>query len=326
MTRLFQANNPYNAFLLLIYGLLLKLPMFMQPVVPVVRSSEALAYRSFMQWMQSWVGNFPVVYAILAFVLIYVQAISLNRIANDKRLFQRPNYLVGMSYLLVSSLFADWNTLSAPLLVNTLVIWLWSKTISLYTNPNPRTLLFNLGFGVGLASFIFFPAIFLLLLVYAGLMIARPVRLAEWVMATLGFIAPYYFWLSGLFLTDRWGKYPLPGLGIEMPPLMQSPWMLAAVLLVAMWGLIGLGQIRVQRSRQVVQIRKAWSVSLVYGLLALVLPFINPSRDFAAWDLLAPVIALAFAGAFLYVRRGWIGNWMHVILVAFVLLFSYVLR
>ena len=326
MTRLFQANNPYNAFLLLIYGLLLKLPMFMHPVIPVVRSGDALAYRSFMGWMQSWAGSFPVIYSLLAFVLMYVQAISLNRIASDKRLFQRPNYLVGMSYLLISSLFSDWNILSAPLLVNTVLIWIWSKTMSLYTDPNPRTLLFNLGFSVGIASFVFFPSIFLMLLVYAGLMIARPVRLAEWIMATFGFLAPYYFWLSWLFLTDRWGKYPLPGLGMDIPQLMQSAWMLAAVVLVALWVLIGLGQIRSQRSRQVVQIRKAWSVSLVYGLLALVLPFVNPSRDFAAWDLLAPVIALTFAGAFLYVRRGWISNWMHLIFVAFVLLFSYVLR
>lgn len=326
MTRLFQANNPYNAFLLLVYGLLLKLPMFLDPEKPALRADDALAYRWLVDFMQPWAGKLPVFYSLLAFLLIYVQAISLNRIANDKRLFQRPNYLVGMAYLLVSSLFADWNYLSAPLLVNTLMIWLWSKTISLYSDPNPRTLLFNLGFGVGLASFIFFPAVFMLLLVYVGLMVARPIRLAEWLMVTLGFMAPYYFWLSILFLTDRWGKYPLPGLEVDMPPLIQSGWMLAAVFVVVVWALVGVTQIRFQRSRQVVQIRKAWTVSLFYGLLAVVLPFINPSRDFAAWNLLAPVASLAFTGAFLYTRRAWIATWMHLILVGFVLLFSYVLH
>ena len=38
---------------------------------------------------------------------------------------QKNNYLPAMSYLLITSLFIDWNILSAPLVINTLLIWVW---------------------------------------------------------------------------------------------------------------------------------------------------------------------------------------------------------
>jgi hypothetical protein len=36
---------------------------------------------------------------------------------------QKPNYLPAMSYLLITSFFSEWNVLSAPMVVNTFLIW-----------------------------------------------------------------------------------------------------------------------------------------------------------------------------------------------------------
>lgn len=326
MTRIFQANNPYNAFLLLIYGLLLKLPYLLHPTVPQPRPGDGVFFRYLLELLAPVGRAAPVVYALLPFLLLYLQAVSLNKIANDKRLYQRPHYLVGMSYLLLSTLFADWNVFSAPLLVNSLLIWIWSKSLALYNEQQPKTLLFNLGFAAGVASFIYFPAGYALLLVLAALLIARPIRLAEWLVTVLGFLAPYYFWLSALFLTDRWGSVPLPGLSLGVPRLMESYQMLAAVLLLIILWMIGWERILYQRRRQVVQIRKAWAVVIVYSLLALCFPFINPTKTFEYWVLIAPVGSLWAAGGFLYPKQRWLVGVLGWSLLILALVFSYVLR
>ena len=69
MTGTFKANNPYNTFLLFVYGILLKLPMFLHPKVPQVQQIDGFLYRALLKWLQPIVGNFPGIYAIFAFLL-----------------------------------------------------------------------------------------------------------------------------------------------------------------------------------------------------------------------------------------------------------------
>ena len=107
MTGTFKANNPYNTFLLLVYGILLKLPMFLQPKVPQVQMIDGFLYRALLKWLQPVAGGLPVIYAIIAFGLLYTQAVSFNKLVNELRLMQKPNYLTGMSYLLLTSLLTE---------------------------------------------------------------------------------------------------------------------------------------------------------------------------------------------------------------------------
>lgn len=71
--------------------------------------------------------------------------------------FTKPHYLTGMSYLLIAALFPDWYVLSAAMLVNTLMIWVWSKLIGLGNDARPKSTLFNLGFIVSATTFFIIP-------------------------------------------------------------------------------------------------------------------------------------------------------------------------
>jgi len=295
----FKANNPYNNFLLLLYGLVLKLPMFLHPHIPQPQQLDGFLYKAFLQWIKPFGANVPIIYSIISFVLLYIQAININKLVNVQRLVQKPNYLTGMSYLLVTSLFSDWYYLSSPLIINTLLIWALSKLCNIYNNSSPKSTLFNIGMIIGVCTFFYFPSIAFSLLIIAGLAITRPFRLPEWLMVLLGILAPYYLLGAWVFLTDKWKGYHFPGFAITLPVFHRTAWAYAAVGFVLITILIGIFFIQDNMRRQVVQARKNWNLIFLYLLVALFVPFLNASQGFDYWILTAvPVAAITGAGFF----------------------------
>ncbi len=189
--------------MLLIYGLLLKLEWFISPQVPVVQKSDGFLYNHILANIKPVLDGYPVSYSIITYFLLYTQAISFNRLLNNSRLMQKPNYLPAMSYLLITSFFAEWNILSAPLVINTLLIWVWAKMSSLYNNPHAKSTLYNIGIVIGITTFFYFPSLAFGVLIIFALLLTRPPKVAEWLIPILGFITPWYFLFAWLFLDQQ---------------------------------------------------------------------------------------------------------------------------
>lgn len=321
MTGIFKANNPYNNFLLLLYGLFLKLPMFLHPHVPNPQQLDGFLYKAFLQWMKPIAVNIPIVYSIIAFVLLFIQALSLNNLVNSMRLMYKPNYLTGMSYLLFTSLFTDWYYLSSPLIINTLLIVVLLKLCDLHNNNNPKTSIFNIGLITGIVTFFYFPSIAFTLLIIVGLGITRPFRLPEWLIALLGILTPYYFLAAWVFLTDNWQGYQFPGVSVTVPSFVETRWALAAVIIMSLITLVGVYFIQLNKRRQLVQSRKSWNLIFLYLIIAIFIPFLNASKSFDYWILTAVPIACIAGAAFLYPEKKWFAISMHwgLVLIAVVM-------
>ncbi|MEP6712863.1 MAG: DUF6427 family protein [Ferruginibacter sp.] len=326
MTGTFKANNPYNNFLLLAYGLLLKLPLFLFPRVPQLQPLDGILYKYFLQFLAP-VGNvFTPLYSIVTFVLLYAQALSFNKAVNTHRLHQKPNYLTGMSYLLITSLFSEWFSLSAPLIINSILIWAWSKLCTLHNSPSAKTTIFNIGFVIGIASFLYFPAIAFVILIMVGITITRPFKWQEWLMALVGVITPFYFFVSWLFLSDHWKGYHLPGLAVTPPAFKESSWAYAAIGLVMLTVIIGSFFIQNNLRRQIVQTRKSWQLIFLYLVVALFVPFLNATHNFNYWILLAVPVSLITASSFLYPEKKWYPLTMHWAMVAVSIAIEYFVK
>ena len=212
MTGTFRANNPFNTFMLLIYGLLLKLEWFISPQIPVVQKSDGFLYNKILAAIKPVFDAYPVSYSFISYLLLYTQAVSFNSLLNNRRLMQKPNYLPAMSYLLATSFFAEWNVLSAPLVINTLLIWVWAKISSLNNNPHAKSTLYNIGIVIGIATFFYFPSLAFALLIIFALVLTRAPRVAEWLIAILGIATPWYFLFAYLFLTNKLYSFKVPGI------------------------------------------------------------------------------------------------------------------
>lgn len=326
MTGTFKANNPYNNFLLFVYGLLLKLPIFLFPKAPQIQLLDGILYKYFLQLLAPVGNTVPLVYSLITFVLLYMQAISFNKAVNTQRMHQKPNYLTGMCYLLITSLFSEWFSLSAPLIVNTMLIWVWSNLCTLHNIQKGKTTIFNIGFVIGIASFFYFPAIAFIILIMVGLTIARPFKLQEWLLGLVGIITPFYFFASWLFLTDKWKGYHLPGLAVTLPAFKESRWAYAAIILILITGIIGSFFIQNNLLRQVVQTRKSWQLMFLYLIVALFVPFLNATHSFNYWILVAVPVSLIAASSFLYPEKKWFPISMHWSMVAISIAIGYFVK
>lgn len=326
MTGTFKANNPYNTFLLLVYGIVLKLPMFLHPVKPVPQQTDGFLFKELLLQLSSVGDKLPAVYPLIAFVLLYTQAIIFNQLANGQRMMQKPNYLTAMAYLLITSLFKEWNVLSAPLIVNSLLVWVWARMAGLGNVKSVTSTLFNIGIAIGVSTFFYFPSIAFTVLVIFGLVVTRPFKLAEWLLCLLGIITPYYFLLSYVFLADKWKGYKLPGIAFSLPKFYESRWALAAIIIVLFATIVGLFYIRQNFLRQLVQTRKSWNLVFLYFFVAVGIPFINATHSFEYWILCAVPLSAFVGCAFLYPQKKWFPQVLHWLMVAFVIAFSYFVK
>ena len=323
MTGIFKANNPYNNILLLFYGLLLKLPIFLHPKIPEPQQIDGFLYKALLGWLQPIGKGFPVIYSFIAFILLYAQAVYFNKLVNDLRIMQRPHFLTGMSYLLITSLFMEWTVLSSPLIINSLLIWVWSKMSGLYTNPKPKAALFNIGIAIGICTFFYFPSLAFAALIIFGLAITRPFKLAEWLIALFGIITPYYFLLAIVFLTDKWKGYTFPGFAVTTPVFNESRWAYAAIIIVLISSMVGIFYIQQNFRRQLIQARKSWNLIFLYLMVALFVPFINATHTFDYWILCAVPLSAFLGAAFLYPAKNRFPVILHWLMLAFVIVISY---
>jgi hypothetical protein len=323
---IFKANNPLNTFLIFIYGLLLKLEWFIDPHIPVVHKTDGFLFREILDKLEGAGAQFPLIYPAITYLLLFTQAITFNKLINDQKMMQRANYLPAMSYLLITSMFSEWNILTAPLVINTLLIWVWARMSTLYSNVNPKTTLFNIGMMIGISTFFYFPSLAFVLLIVFALIVSRPFILAEWVVSILGIVTPYYFLFSYLFLTDKLKGYKLPQFEVSYPKFHQNYWELGGICLVIFAFLIGGYFVQANFRKQLVQVRKRWSLLLLYLIVAVFVPFINATHTFEYWILTAIPLAAYVGCGFLYPVKRWLPLVLHWLMVLVVLVISYGLK
>lgn len=326
MTGTFKANNPSNNFLLLLYGLVLKLPIFLSPQIPQLQSADGPLYSSFIIWMKATFSGAPIIFSILSFVLLYLQAIGFNKVVNDQRMFQRPTYLIGMAYLLITSLFSDWFALSASLIISTILIWIWGKLCTLHSNNTAKTTIFNIGLSIGVACFFYYPAIIATWLFFAGIAITRPFRLNEWLIGLIGIFTPFYFFASWLFLSGQWNTYRLPVAMGANPVFQEFRWATAALVILVLTSMLGIYFVQSNLRRQIVQTRKSWQLIYLYLLGATLVPFVNSAGNFGNWIIMAVPLSLLVSSAFYYPDKKWFPLLIHWSMVAIAVAIGFFIR
>lgn len=311
MTGTFKANNPINSFLLLVYGLLIKLPVFLHPQIPHADETDGYFYRYFLNWLERGGHSFPVIYSACSFILLYIQAMAINRLVNAQKLLPKPNYLPAMCFLLISSLFSEWQVLSAQLIMATLLVWILSQLSNLYNHPNGKTILFNTGMALGIATFFYFPGIAFTLLLVVGLSVTRPFKLPEWVITLLGMLTPAYFYGAWIFLSGQWRSFKLPAVNLPASSLGMSPWVYISIIIILLTLVIGTVFIQHSISRLLVQSRKCWSLVYLYLLVALLIPVLTSSFNIGNWQLTLVPVSAIMAASLYYPDRKWFAKVIH---------------
>lgn len=302
MVFLFRDKSIINIFFLVILSIAVHAHLFVNAPLVISNTNDGL----FSVFLKQYIVGIPATTLFILYqVLLLVQAIRLNMVLSDLRMFQNNNYTTAMAYVLLSGVLVQWCSISPALIANFLLIWLFIKLSRLYNHPSPKTLLFNTGLIVGVAVLCYHPTAILILVVLFALAVVRPFNLAEWVILLMGILVPYYFLAAFLFLNDTLPAFKtyLPYLQLNLPiqqwntPLAVSLSVLVVVLLAALY------YWQISNKRMVIQIRKNWGVMMVMLLILLPIPFIFLHAGIeSAFMSLVPLGAFA-GNAFSYPRR-----------------------
>lgn len=324
MIGIFKQKTPANIFLLLAFGVLIKLPMFLHPRVVNAGTNDSTLYSTIIDFIRPFAQSNPIIYPVLAFLLLFLQALMLNGFINSQRMINQQSHLPGMAYLLVTSLLPEWNYFSAPLIVNTILLFVLSALFKTYNQASSKSSVFNIGLALGIASFLFFPAVSFIIWILLSLAIIRPFKLNEWLLCLLGLITPFYFYAVFLFISGQWSlKSIWPHFSLNMPSVAQSAWLAGSAFLIVLPFLTGGYLVQDGLRRMLIQVRKGWSILLLFLLGAFFIPFVNTGNNFESWVLAAIPFAAFHACTYLFSSFRIFPITIFWISVVFVLAYQY---
>jgi len=244
-------------------------------VVPALQQNGLFSYV-----LVHYIYSLPAPVQIILFhALIVTQALRINMVMQDLRMFASVNYVPAMTYVLLTGLLMQSDVITETLVSNSLTLWIFIKLSRLYNNPEPKTLLFNIGIIAGISILLFHPTAILIVVVLFALAVVRPFRIAEWLVLLMGILLPYYFVFIILFLKNQFAEVPsyLPTISIGSPLHGLGKLYLINLGFVAFALIVGLYQLQQHLGRLVIQIRKNWGVMMVLLFTLLISPFIFSS-------------------------------------------------
>jgi len=310
--------------LLLVLAIVLKLPLFYTSSFDLPKTDDDVLYQSLLSFLNSKTKIFPKLYPFLSLLLLFTQALMFNSFINRQKMTGRQTFLPAMSYLLLTSLLPDWNYFSAPLLVNTIFIFILSSLFQIYNNEKAKGIIFNAGFAGGVAVFLYFPSLLFGIWMLLALMIMRPFKINEWILCIVGISTPFYFYGIYLFIRDQWSWGALfSSLHIKLPSIAQSLWLAISVFLIVVPFLMGAFYVQDNLRKMLIQVRKGWTILLLYLLVSLFIPLAGENQTFENWIIAAVPFAGFHACAYLYTTYRIVPILIFWASVAFILVWQY---
>ncbi len=324
MIGIFKQKASTNALILFIYALVLKFSLFLHPFPPVLHAEDNYIYRYVLTVLNSLFGHSALAYSILSFIILFSQATLLNSICNYHKMLPRANYLPAMCYILITSLLPDWGHFSAPLLINSIIIWCWYRMVALYNSSSPVTAIFNIGLFLGLATLLYVPAMAFLVLLFFALLIMRPFRIQEWFVGFIGFTSPYYFLILILYFVHQlhWANL-VPHIQFTFPAIPQSVWIVAAISLLVIPFIVGGIYVQNNLNKMLIHVRKSWSLLLAFLIAAVLVIIINKAGSYENWIVTAMPFAVFHSAAYYYPQNKFLVGVLHWVSFSVAIVINY---
>lgn len=272
MIRFFSAIHPVNILVIFLIGILIRIPLFTHPVLPVIDDTSAIIYIYLNRSVFIFLNDHPWLYPLISYVIIFIQGLSVNGFLNEQKAFGSAHLLYTLVYVLFTALMPEWNTLSSGLFANLILAIILPRFVILYQRMQVQNELFLLSFLVGLSGMISKPSLIGLLVLFLLLLLFRSFKITEWLVVLIGFGLPYYLAFVFLYVSDNWHQAALlrPLLHLSTPVFYRTPDNLLSALLIFVPCLTGSFYVWKYTSRFLVLQRKVWAFVFLHLLFSLI--------------------------------------------------------
>ncbi len=282
-------------------------------------ADEGVLYRA---WF-GWASQAPFWSAAGAALLVLLQAVLVNALADTFRVMSDRNWLPGLFYVLAASCLPDFLFLSPPLAAVTLLPLVLRRIFRSYQQPKATALIFDAALWTTLASLFYPPALYLFLAVLAGISIMRSFSFRERMVTLTGLLIVLFLAWLWYFWTDRGWEFwqiqfgGLAGLyGFDLSMNLKTALQAALLLAMLLLTVLNYGTIMF---RNLIQIQKIFSVLywiLFTAAFSVVLPDRPPVTHFL---LMAPALAVFWGVSFSSWRNRFWPELFHLCVLATVL-------
>jgi hypothetical protein len=201
----FRNNQIFTVIPLTLFAVLLHLPAlfgWIQPDGLTVQHAGDLFTLLF-----GWTAHSPIGSAVIATVLVIIQAVLVNWLVNVSRINSERNWLLPLLYVYFTSCISDFQWTSPALVATTFIPLILRQLNAAYKGDNVPALAFNTGFLVGFGS-LFYPVMLWLAPVFLlGFSSLRSLRLRELLVWLIGCWVPGFLGWLWSFWFDRGGAF-----------------------------------------------------------------------------------------------------------------------
>lgn len=314
MITLFRHSNPISLLLLVILACF---PHFLFPfntlIIETPNDPSIFAvqfngvFGTFFTKRSFWNG-------FISTTIILIEAFGLNKILSNVRLFEKTGFLPSLCFVLLTNLI-PYPYLGQMLLVNGVLLLSLNYIIWSFKKEKANGTILLAGFYAGIAAgfnnnYIIF--IWLTIAFFA----MRPASLREWLLSAIGFMLPFYFMFSILYLTnkiDPAAMFQMPLINLKIPTLNTVSWIrIISFLSIALIGIIS----SIQSMRKLLILaRKTLVISFQLFFVALFSCIISmPTTPYNLYLMILPVSILLIS-VFTTFKRQVIPNLIMILMI-----------
>lgn len=324
---LFRNNQFTTAILLAFYVALTHLSALLEMVHPSP-GEDLEGGVLYLAWF-SWADEHALWSAVAAAVLVFIQALAVNILADEFRLLDDRSWLPGLFYVLMTACMPGFLFLSPPLVATTFIPMVLRRIFKAYNQPKATALVFDAAFWTTVASLFYPPAIFLLIAVYFSFGIMRAYSFRERVVSLVGVLTTlflawlWYFWkdmgwdfwhiqFGGLFGIYRFGDFESSDF-----VMLQKAGLLAILFLIV---ILSYGM---YMSRKLIQTQKCVSVLYWFFFVGALSILLRENPNPAHFILIMPAIGIFLAMSFSSFRSAAMAELFHLALLGFILFIQF---
>jgi hypothetical protein len=263
----------------------------------------------------------PVLNVFAAGLLVFIQALLLNRLVNHFNLLGKPTFLPALMYVTVSGLCTPFLVLSPPLICNFFVIWMLFKLVDFYKAKDSKSSAFDLGMIVAIGSLIYLPFIFFFLAIWISLIIFKPFNWREWLSCIIGYATIFFFLAVYYYVGGNLARFA----DIWQPLATKFPARVVIsyyyyILLVPVALILVLCFITLQQNyyKSYIQIRKTFQLLFFIFVVAALTFYIRAAFQLSHFLLCVVPASVFFAYYFLHARRAWFYETLYLLMAAII--------
>ncbi|RLD77501.1 MAG: hypothetical protein DRJ10_11835 [Bacteroidetes bacterium] len=198
--RFFKGFQPANLILIVLITIIFWFKVFFDSTNSGLFISEnALPLYQLIVELFSYI-NSSFLNKLIALILVFIQAFLVTAISNQYSLIGHRSYMPILLFVLIILNFDNSLQIQAIYFANILFLIAWIKIKKAQGKQQAMSNYFDASLLIGLASLFYFNFIYLVLILWANILISRPGSFKEFSMALFGTLTTWYLFLSLYFI------------------------------------------------------------------------------------------------------------------------------